>query len=176
MKTYIALLRGINVGGHNIIKMPDLVQALSEHGFQEVKTYIQSGNVVFKAMPNPEKEIIQSIRQIIQNKFDLNTPVILRDLDSWKTISRHHPLLPEGENDTKKYAVTFLSDSVHQDIEIPFETVDQFKIMNREIYSFYPNGAGKSKLTNTFFEKKLNVFATTRNWRTVNKLLEIAQS
>jgi uncharacterized protein (DUF1697 family) len=176
MKTYIALLRGINVGGHNIIKMSELVSELSKQGYQDVKTYIQSGNVIFKSVSASEKTMTQNISQIIKKHFGLDIQIMIRDLDTWKSMSSHHPLMKNGEDNVKDYCVTFLSEAVNSNIELPFETEDRFVLQGSEIFSYYPNGLAKTKLTNTFFEKKLKVFATTRNWRTVNKLLEMAQS
>tara|TARA_R100000655_G_scaffold86304_1_gene126300 strand:- start:1069 stop:1593 length:525 start_codon:yes stop_codon:yes gene_type:complete len=174
MKTYIALLRGINVGGHKKLKMADLKSMMEELGFQNVVTYIQSGNVVFSA--KEEKDLSDNISNGIAEKFGYEVPVLVKTADEIAQILKNCPF---GE--TKKTEAYFmllatppkqeLMDAVHE-INYPKE---EFVLTPACIYLHYGNGAGKAKLNNNFFEKKLGVAATTRNYNTLVKLVEISK-
>lgn len=171
MTRYIVLLRGINVSGKNKLPMQDLRKMLSDLGYQNVQTYIQSGNIILdseKKKNNIEKEIKEEIKL----RFKYDVPVIARTIDGIQKAIQRNPYPMENE---KVIAVIFLSEPVTiTNIEINKAEEDQFTILEDVIYIYCPSGFGRSKLTINVFEKKLNVSATSRNWRTTNKLLELA--
>jgi uncharacterized protein (DUF1697 family) len=178
MKTNISLLRGVNVSGQNRISMLELKQLCETQGLTNVVTYIQSGNVVFDCAENDAERIFNLIEMGIEQSFGSSVRVILRDKDSFKKILENNPFINQKGADPEKLHVTFLSEipqeSLVRNLPLPAYNSDEFMIYDREVYLFCPKGYGKTKLSNTFFEKKLSVTATTRNWKTVNALYEIA--
>ncbi len=176
MIKYIALLRGINVSGQKKILMADLRELLSN--FNNVQTYIQSGNVIFESGNQKIKELEQQIHTIILKKYGFEVPVIVKTVKEWKYAFNNNPFLKESTIDTKQLYVTFLSEiPSEENVQIMNQldfSPDEFIIKNNLIYSRYPNGAGRSKMTINIFERKLNVNATSRNWNTVSKLLTLS--
>ncbi len=180
MTTYISILRGINVGGQKKVKMADLKDLYQSLNFNDVKTYIQSGNVVFQCQDSSPSKLREKIENKIKEVFDFHVPVLIRTKDEIQKIIEDNPFKKE---DIKHLYVTFISDSpvekpvkeklIKEANKIKNES-EKLSISEREIYLYLPNGYGKTKLSNDFFERKLNVSATTRNWRTVNRLLDIA--
>jgi uncharacterized protein (DUF1697 family) len=227
MKTFISLLRGINVSGQNRINMPDLKRLYESLGMTNVVTYIQSGNVVFNCAEKNSAKIQEIIEEGISHTFQCDVRVILRDMNELEKVWKSNTYLISRHEDPGKLYVTFLSkiptntignnpitavpqggysakdgggrgknppppdprpsstphgvDTADGGLKPPqLRTgekyiVDEFIIRDKEVYLFCPNGYGKTKFSNTFFEKKLNVSATTRNWKTVNALFEIAE-
>lgn len=159
------------MSGKNKLPMADLRDMLSELGYQNVQTYIQSGNIILDS--EKDKSILKKeIKEGIKSKFGYDVPVILRTIESLESTIRNNPYPIENE---KVVAVIFLSDAVTiTDIEINRTDDDQFTVLKDVVYIYCPNGFGRSKLTINVFEKKLNVVATSRNWRTTKKLLELA--
>lgn len=179
MKIYISMLRGINVSGSNKVRMTDLKLLYEELGFNEVITYIQSGNVIFKSsLKTTDLILTNKIEHAITDKFKLNVPVIIRSINELKNIISSNPFLKENDINIEKLHVTFLAQKPQgetvEKIKVSDYLPDKFNLIEKEIYLYCPNGYGNTKLTNTFFENKLKVKATTRNWRTTNKLLELA--
>lgn len=171
MKTYIAILRGINVGGHRKLPMAELREMLSKIGLNNVKTYIQSGNVVFKSESSPEK-LEEQIKNEIKKQFDYDVPTMVRTIPFWEKTIQNNPF---QDKDPKKVSFTFLSDTPKEDLE-PFSSEnDEFVVLGSTVHIHCPNGFRNSKLLSNFFEKKFNLQATNRNWNTVNKLLELAK-
>ena len=176
MDTYISILRGINVSGQKKILMADL-KALYEHlKFRDVKTYIQSGNVIFKSNENlPDTVFARRIEDEIFKKYTFQVSVIIRTEDEMRKIIAENPFLKEKSKDRQKMHVTFLSEVPLKENVESIESInflpDRFIIHEKEIYLYVPNGYGETKISNNFFEKKLKVKATTRNWKTVNKLV-----
>ena len=178
MQTFISILRGINVSGQKKILMADLKSLFESLKFSDVNTYIQSGNVSFKANEKLSDILLaEKIEKAIYKKYSFEVPVIIRNEGELKKITSSNPFLKEKGIDIKKLHVTFLS-------QIPGEaeikniagvdySPDRFVITGKEIYLHIPESYGETKLSNNFFEKKLKVKATTRNWNTVNKLLEM---
>ncbi|NRB53014.1 MAG: DUF1697 domain-containing protein [Saprospiraceae bacterium] len=175
MRTYIALLRGINVSGQKKIKMADLRTHLSSWGFSEVQTYIQSGNIVLQDEELAANQIAKRIHQGIQSAYGFDVPVMVLAPEYLDKVLANNPFLPE--KDPKRLYVTFLSnppvpellDGLLQEDYSP----EAFNLVEKHIYFFSPSGYGRAKMNNNFFEKKLKVEATTRNWRTVNKLRDM---
>ena len=178
MQTYIAILRGINVSGHKIIKMDALRGLFESLQFKKVKTYIQSGNVVFQDK-STDSEVLQArIAKKILDEFSFIVPVIVKSKDELASIVKNNPFISKEGTDIAKLHVTFLSaepnkDDIKKNREGEYGP-DEFIISGQTIYLHCPNTYGDTKLSNTFFEKKLKVTATTRNWKTVNELLKIA--
>ncbi len=175
MKTYISMLRGINVSGQKMIKMDALKMMYDGLGFKNSRTFIQSGNVVFESSNVKPSALEEKIQKEIAKTFGFEVPVIIRLKDEMQIAIKKNPFL---KKDIDHLYVTFLS---AEPSSIPLDELnkvgtekEEFIISGKEIYLFYPNGYGRTKLTNAVFERKLRVTATTRNWKTVNSLVEIA--
>ncbi|MFK5982653.1 MAG: DUF1697 domain-containing protein [Flavobacteriaceae bacterium] len=175
MKTYIALLRGINVSGHKKILMTDLRTLLEKSGLQNVKTYIQSGNVIFTS--SEKKETVATIIfEAIQKKYGWEVPVLVLTSTEIKSVIDNCPF-SEGKKE-KSYFILLKSNATTETV---LETSklsspkEEFVITNSCVYIYYDLGAGKSKLGTNFFKKKLKVKATARNFRTMAKLLEMSR-
>lgn len=175
MSKYIILLRGINVGGHHKILMADLRDLLSANGYKEVKTYIQSGNIILESDKKP-KQISTHVKELITKQYQFNIPVVTITDQELLNCFIKNPF-SEKEEDIKKLHVTFLSDfpeeSKVKDLEIPIYNNDQYSIEGKIIYLHIPDGFAKTKFNIKTFEKKLDVQATTRNWNTVTKLVNL---
>ena len=175
MSTQIVLLRAINVGSANRIAMPALREALGQVGYDNVRTYLQSGNVVLDTDARPD-ELAERFAALLAAQFNLNVPVIVRTRDELREIVLRNPLADVAA-DPKRYQVSFLSGPLHP------ETVERLQglraeperlvVEGREIYAWHPDGVARSKLWNGL-AGKLGVTATARNWTTVTALLEIA--
>ena len=180
MPGYIAMLRGINVSGHKVIKMERLREAFESLGFRNVKTYLQSGNVVFEAGKNSPDTFSERIGKMIWRDFGFAVPVLLRTSKEMERIIHQNPFFKKAGIDDSKLHVTFLSGAAPNTAEESLGALvvkpEQFHINAREIYLYCPNGYGRSKLSNTAIEQKLGLGATTRNWKSVNALLAMAQS
>lgn len=179
MNNYIAFLRAVNIAGHNMIKMKDLADLLSKSGFEGVKTYIQSGNIIFRSAGNlSDSEIASKIEMEIFKKFALNIKVMIRSQKELAGLSSRNPFLKEENFNPSKMAVNFLHEAPSaegmekiKDVDYP---PDKFKISGREIFVYCPNGFGRTKLYTNFFENKMGVTGTARNWKTVITLAEMA--
>ena len=179
MITYISILRGINVSGKNIIKMDALKSMFIGLGFQNVSTYIQSGNVVFQWDLMDSGALEKLISGEILKRFELQVPVLIREYKEFKTIMSHNPFLNVDGDDISKLHITFLSDLPEENL---LKTItglsyppDEFSVIGKTVYLCCPNGYGNTKLSNSFFENKFKVKATTRNLRTLNELVRIGE-
>lgn len=174
MDTYIALLRGINVSGKNLIKMDSLASALTVAGLHNVRTYIQSGNIVFESGIADETDTALIIAENIRKKFGFIVPVRVLKQSELKHIRDDNPFIRLHGLPGDKLHLTLLSGIPdHALVQKIAETVylpDEYIISGSAIYLNCPDGYGRTKLTNTFFENKLKVSATTRNWATIVKL------
>ncbi len=175
MSTYIALFRAINVLGKNILPMKDLKSILEKLGVEEIKTYIQSGNVVFNYNENDITGLSQKITAEIKRNHGFEPRIIILKKKDIQKVVKNNPFPQVGENH-KSLHVFFLerkADEANFDKmnELKAET-EQFKLVDKFFYFYAPDGFGKSKLADRA-EKLLGVPATARNWRTVNKLLEM---
>ena len=179
MNTFISMLRGINVSGQKKIKMEELKALYESLNLKSVKTYIQSGNVIFECSHSNISELTNKIEKIIKQTFGFSVTVIIRTKNEFKHLIDNNPFYGERKEDITKLHVTFLADipshsslSVMNELE---DKSDQLAIAGKDIYLFCPNGYARTKLTNSYFEKILNVSATTRNWKTVNKLYDLVK-
>ncbi|AOW17206.1 hypothetical protein LPB03_06885 [Polaribacter vadi] len=172
-EAYIVLLRGINVSGKNKIPMVALRTLLDDLEFQNVQTYIQSGNIILESTFS-KKEICQKIKKGIKEKFGFDIPVIVRTIAELKKTIENYPF---PLNNEKIVAFTFLDRASEiKEIEIKNIGEDQYKINGDVVYLNCPSTFAKTKISNNVLEKKLQVIATTRNLRTTLKLLELANS
>jgi uncharacterized protein (DUF1697 family) len=173
---WIALLRGVNVGGGNKIAMPALRASCEAHGFDGVATYIQSGNLVFESTGD-EATVTSALREILREQHALKVPVVVRSAREMARVPDRHPGLA-AQIDPKYLHVHFLDRKVDRaDVAkvdpAPFDP-DTFLIDGRHIYVTYPNGSGRSKLTIEVFERALGVTSTARNLNTVRALIALA--
>jgi uncharacterized protein (DUF1697 family) len=173
MTIYIALLRGINVGGHNKIKMADLRGALEGLGLNKVQTYIQSGNIVFESEIAEEKTLSSLIQQGIATHFGLTISVILRTAEEFKQIIRDCPYDKDSLTEGESIHCCLLNEAPSQkEIDLLVQTdngKDEYQIIGREIYVYFHQSMLDSKLSNQF--QKFRIPVTMRNWNTMNKLL-----
>lgn len=171
MKAYVALLRGVNVAGHASVSMEELRECFESLGLERVRTYIQSGNVVFEHRTANVTSLVESMEKGINAKFGIDVHVIVRTREEMSRIIEN---IPFGAREQERAHVTLLSAEPElvptREIEEVKDRMEKFLVSGREVYLYCPNGYGKSKLSNSFFERKLRVSATTRNWRTVNIL------
>jgi uncharacterized protein (DUF1697 family) len=179
MNTYISFLRGVNMTGHNSIKMTELAELYVKIGFFDPETYIQSGNVVFadKSEVEPSSHS-KKIEEAILERFKYIVPVMIRTVKDLQDLFSVNPFLKEPDFDPVKMAVIFLHE---EPTEVQIRKVeyidyppDKFEIVGREIFIYCPNGFGKTKLYTNFFEKKMEVTGTARNWKTISTILKIA--
>ncbi len=180
MKTYIAILRGINVSGHNIIKMDELKTSLHSLNLINIETYIQSGNIVFDYDNTNQDKLIFMLENNIRQTFGIDVTLIIRSAEQMTKIFKNNPFINTRNEDVNKLHVTFFSKSPDQEVlmNILNNTFlpDEFIVNDDIAYLFCPNGYGNTKINNSFFEKKLKVSATTRNWKTVSQLMLMAQN
>jgi uncharacterized protein (DUF1697 family) len=176
VKTYFSILRGINVGGRKKIKMTDLKDLYESLSLENIETYIQSGNIVFQHKTTSTSALEDNIEKKIKEVFNFDVAVFIRTKDEFQKIIENNPF---KNLDINKLYVTFLTETpsknIVKEIEKAKDESEQFSLSAKEIYLFIPNGYGRTKLSNDFFEKKLNVSATTRNWKTLNKLFDITK-
>jgi uncharacterized protein (DUF1697 family) len=169
---YAALLRGINVGGNNKVAMPALKEVLVELGFSDVATYVQSGNVVFRG----RRAEAAAIEERIEQFFGLRVAVVLRTGAELAAAAAGNPFL-SGEANVKQLYVTFLdrepAGSAAGQLDPERSPGDRFYLRGRHVYLELGNGAGRTKLTLDYLERRLGVKGTARNWNTVLKLVEL---
>ncbi len=172
------MLRGINVGGQKAIRMAELKSLYESLGLVKVETYVQSGNVIFDGAKQNAAKLAGLIEAQIERSFEYAVSVFIRDANDFQRLVDSNPFLTGRNEDPAKLHVTFLysspSKSALNNLDIPNAEPDEFIVTGREIFLFCPNGYGRTKLSNKVFEKKLNTPATTRNWKTVNALLKMA--
>jgi uncharacterized protein (DUF1697 family) len=167
----LALLRGINVGGKNKLPMRDLSALFVEAGCENVRTFIQSGNVVFSTNARVSKNLGSVISSAIEERFGLRVPVILRTAEQLRDVISNNPF-PHVEDMLHVVFLAGLPSAAKAAALDPNRSPpDTFIVRGQEIYLHLPNGAGNSKLTNAWFDSKLSTVSTARNWRTVNSLL-----
>jgi uncharacterized protein (DUF1697 family) len=173
----VALLRGINVGGKNLLPMKDLARLFADAGCADVRTYIQSGNVLFQASPAKAEGLPGLIAAGIADRFGYRTPVVLRTVEELGRSIRDNPFL-DAEAPESWLHVLFLAS--HPDacrvaaLDPDRSPPDAYVVRGREIFLQCPNGVGNTKLTNAYFDSKLAIISTGRNWRTVTRLFELA--
>lgn len=177
MTTHLALLRGINVSGHNMIKMEALKMTLEAVGFLNVQTYIQSGNVFVDTEEENAAAVGFKIKQEIFKAFGHEVPVVVIGKSDLEACLKNNLFLKEIAADTKKLYVAFVSTTLRSDsindLRISQFKPDEASIDSNRIYIKYAVGAGKTRFDQKYIEKKLNVTATIRSWNTITQLLEL---
>jgi uncharacterized protein (DUF1697 family) len=178
MATFVAMLRSVNVAGRNRLPMADLRTLMSGLGFKSVTTYLQSGNIVFSGKGTP-KAVGRAIEQQITTGLGLEVPVVVRSRHQLHKTIDSAPFSHPGV-DPKTRHVTFLAELPEPNaveglvaLDGRFGT-DQFQVVGCDVFLHCPGGYGETKLTNAFLERRLGVAATTRNWRTVLALADMA--
>jgi uncharacterized protein (DUF1697 family) len=179
MTRYVSLFRGINVGGHQLVKMDALKELHTSLNLQNVQTYIQSGNVVF-ASDNPDVTVIQKdIEGGFAQKFGFQVKVMVRTACEFNKIIENNPFQNQPVRESKWVVAIFLaSDPIStalEDIQKAYSGPEEIHIIGQEAFIYYPEGQGRSKLTNTFLEKKLKTVSTARNWNTVLRLQKMME-
>ncbi|HEV8190468.1 MAG TPA: DUF1697 domain-containing protein [Ktedonobacterales bacterium] len=179
MTTYIALLRGINVGGRNMIKMAELKRLFEKLGLDQVQTYIQSGNVLFTA-EEEEQPLRQRLEREIEAIFGFPVTVVLRTAAELQQIIAECPFASDALQEGESLYLTLLADvpskeGIERLLSYSSE-VDDYRIVGRSVYLLYRRSILDSKLTNAFLEQRLGVRSTARNWRTISALAAKAQA
>jgi uncharacterized protein (DUF1697 family) len=177
VKTYVAMLRGINLGSRNKVAMAELRALVEALGAAEVKTYVQSGNVVFKMPAQSAPKLEKILKDRIKKEFGLDVPVVVRTKEQLTKVWDNNPFTAKTK-DAKALHVTFLAGKADpkgaKEVTAKDWAPDELAVKGTEVYLLCPNGYGVSKLGNAFLEKKLGATATTRNWNTVTNLVEMA--
>ena len=179
LRTYVALLRGVNLGARNKVSMADLRALFLDLGHEDVATYVQSGNVIFKTEFGNDAELTKAIEGRIARDLGLSITVVVRTKAQLARVAADNPFVA-NETEPTKLHVTLLSDAPGRadvsELEATKFAPDEFRLVGKEIYLHTPQGYGRTKLSGAYFEKQLGVAATTRNWRTVTKLAELASA
>ncbi len=177
MPRYVALLRGINVGGNKKVPMARLRELMEGLGYTDVATLLQSGNAVFTSKEKSPAKVVKQLEAAIAGEFGFEVSVVLRTRDELAAAIQANPL-PGAEEAPSWFLVTFLSDVPDPKrlaaIDPAAYLPDEFRLVGREIYARFPKGIGTSKLATVLGGLKLGVTPTARNWNTVTKLLELA--
>ncbi len=178
MNCFIALLRGVNVGGHNKIRMAELANALERNDFADVRTYIQSGNIVFRAKGKRAAMLANRFSQVILDEFDLEIPVLIRSAANFREAVEANPFIAAGAEQSALY-FGFLSEkpkaALIEQLDPDLSPGDEFHVIADTIYTYCPNGLARTKLSNVYFDRKLKVSSTFRNWNTVQRLLAMSE-
>lgn len=176
---HVVLLRGVNMGGHNRLPMQDFRAVLVDAGCAEVRTYIQSGNAVFRAAPALAARLPETLAAALLERFGLRVPVVLRSAAELRAVVAGNPFAREAAEPTRVH-VAFLADAPAAArvarLDPERSPPDRFAVRGREVYLHLPNGAARSKLTTDYLDRTLATTSTGRNWRTVLTLLEMAEA
>lgn len=179
MPVFISMLRGVNVGPHNRIKM-DALRALYESlNLQHPRTHVQSGNIIFRAKEKDEAKLTKRIRDGIAKTFGFSPAVVVRTTEELRAAMDANPFAKRKDIEPAKLLITFLAAAPPAGASTTLSDLkgypEELHLIGRELYIYFPNGAGKSKLPWSQVEKLLGVTGTARNWNSVTKLLEIAE-
>lgn len=178
MTTFISILRGINVGGHNPVNMETLRLLYAELGFSYIQHYIQSGNVIFNSESTDTRFLEKTICEKILAVYGWIVPVHILTKEELSNALQNNPFINDSSKDSSFMHLTFLSTQPEKELVEKISEgnylPDEFLINGKTIYLYCPNGYGRTKLTNSFFENKLKLIATTRNIKTVRELLFLA--
>jgi uncharacterized protein (DUF1697 family) len=172
---WVALLRGINLGARNKVPMPELRRLLEEGGYRDVRTYIQSGNVLFTTKASGRAALARELERTVEDAFGVSAAVVLRTFEEIGRVARSHPFGDDGS----KTHVAFLAKKPRaadvRELKRLEIAPDRFEIVGSEVYLHYPKGVQGSRLSGAVLERQLRVPATVRNWRTVMRLAEMAE-
>jgi uncharacterized protein (DUF1697 family) len=179
MPVLISLLRGVNVGGHGKIKMDALRDLYVSLKLEDPKTYVQSGNVVFRSRSSDLPKIAARIQSAIEQNFQVRTAIILRTVEEWRAAMARNPFASRNL-EPAKILVTFLAseprpEALKKALAVP-AALEELHILGREAYTYFPNGMGQSKFNWAAVERALGIPVSGRNWNSVVKILELAES
>jgi len=178
MPVIISMLRGVNVGAHNRIKMDALRSLYASLKLEDPQTYVQSGNVIFRAKEKPTPQLARKIQAAIEKTFKIKPEIILRTADDFRAALAINPFAQRKDVEPGKLLITFLADAPSPEAQSKLDAFkslpEELHLLGRELYIYFPNGAGKSKLPWAQVEKFLKVPGTARNLNSVMKMLEIA--
>lgn len=173
---YAAILRGINLGGHHMVPMPRLTALLEKMGCVDVKTYIQSGNVVFSSKQKNAVQLEKQLGEAIEQEFGFPVPTLLRTREELEEAVALNPF-DVGATDLKLLHLLFLEREPKPEdlkrLDASYGGVDRFEIRGRHVYLKFATGSAKSRLTNSYFDSRLQMTSSARNWRTVLALLDL---
>ena len=179
MKVIISLLRGINLGGHHQIKMSDLCALYGRLGHSDARSHINSGNIVFHTDERDLAGIAKKIESAIEKKYGFHADVVVRTTTELRDVIRRNPFSKRKDVEASKLLVTFLAQKPAAEVSDQIRNLktspEEMHLDGREIYTYFPDGVGKSKLFSALSGKLLKKQGTARNWNTVLKLLEIAE-
>jgi uncharacterized protein (DUF1697 family) len=176
---YAALLRGVNVGGNNLLPMKELVTMFGAESCTDVVSYIQSGNVVFSASAAVARTVAERVSARITKRFGFGVPIVLRSAAALAAVVEGNPFVAGGASADRLY-VAFLAKAPTAaqigSLDPNRSPPDAFAVRGADLYLHLPNGAGRSKLTAAYLDAKLGTVSTARNWRTVQKLFEMTRT
>jgi len=175
---HIALLRGINVGGRNKLPMNVLAPLFEAAGCSHVRTYIQSGNVIFAARPDAARQMAAEVSKRIKAKCKLDVPVVVRTKKEWNAIVAGNPFFKRGADEANLHVICLADKPTKTQVaslDPNRSPGDELFVQGKDIYLHLPNGVARSKLTNAYFDKTFGTVSTGRNWRTVLKLQEMVE-
>src|SRR5579864_4088653 len=180
MPVLVSMLRGVNVGAHNRVKMDDLRVLYQSLKFEDPRTYVQSGNILFRTKEKPTQELAKKIQAAIARKCGCNPDVILRTTAELKKAIEGNPFAKRRDIEPGKLLVSFLSTEPGPEAESTIAKLneshkEELHLKGRELYIYFPDGAGRSKLPWSSLEKLFKVTGTARNWNSVTKMLEMAE-
>jgi uncharacterized protein (DUF1697 family) len=180
MRVAISLLRGINVGGHNCIKMEPLRAMYESLGLRDVQSYVQSGNIVFRTTARDLAPLARRIESKIEQTFGFRPAVVIRSPSELREVIRRNPFTARPEIEPNRLLITFLAADPSQEAREKMLATkadpEELRIEGREVYAYFPNGVGRAKLSPALIEKTLKTPGTGRNWNTVVKLIEMAEA
>ena len=174
MTVQIALLRGVNVGGHKAVAMPELRDLLTQLGFESPRSLLQSGNLVFRGDSRTDAELERLLEAEADKRLGLHADFLIRSAKEWREVVARNPFRKEAERDPSHLVVMFLKSATNaKDVKAVQAAIAGSEIIRadgRHLYIVYPDGIGRSRLTNALLEKNLGIRGTARNWNTVLKL------
>lgn len=178
MTFHIALLRAINVGGHKPVPMAELREFMGQVGFPDAHSLLQTGNLVFRAQRRTGAQLEGLLESEAEKRLGLKTDFFVRTAPEWEAVVAHNPFRQEAERDPSHLVVLFLKEVPGVDcveaLQAAIAGPEVVRTFERQVYIVYPDGIGRSRLTNTLIEKKLGARGTARNWNTVLKLHALA--
>ena len=178
MAVYVCLLRGVNVGGHNKIKMDVLRGLCGTLKFRGAQTYVQSGNVVFRTKETDESALARKIQAAINKQCGFAPEIMLRTTEEMRSIAAANPFKDRSDVPPNKLAVSFLQSEPSSDVKAKISAIkakEELHLHGRELYIYFPDGMGRSKLA-PILDRIMKSPATARNWNSVTKLLELADA
>ena len=179
MTTFVSLFRGINVGGHQMVRMDALKELYASLGFKDIVTYIQSGNIVFTSEDADLSQLPRLIEDGFAQKFGFHAKVMVRTSDELKAIVDNNPFQNQPTKESKWVVVMFLAirpeRTALEDLQKTYVGPEELYLIGQELYIYYANGIGRSKLSGAFIEKKLKTSGTGRNWNTILQLQKMIQ-